>query len=281
MDQHRGLLALAGHAPDGWLVIAREALADDDTARLTALLDVLPEAKVNARPHMFAQEPGGYEKTDKALLDAVREHATACWATTRDGADRVYLVQAAHGADLPALTAEGQHALAQLEDTPKVEVFEEDDELPDYHERALLAATLLWSATPEIPVQVARAFDGAGVRGPWFAPDHELVVDPAERGRLLEFLAGGEVVLAAAGRLTDVFSGAAGTVPASLRSDGTWVWSDATGYYLDRYQLAPDPELAVHAMASKPVSGRISPLARHHVRVALNPTDQEGPTWRE
>ncbi|MBB4905784.1 hypothetical protein [Actinophytocola algeriensis] len=283
MDQHRELLALAGRAPDGWLVIAREALADDDTARLTALLDVLPEEKTKSRPYTFAPEPGGYEKADRTLVAAVRTHAAACWATTRDGSDRVYLVQATEDTDdtdLPSVAAAGQKALARLEDTPKVEVFGPDTELPDYHERALLAATLLWSATPGTPVHVARAFDGAGVRGPWFAPDHELVVDPAERGRLLEFLAGGEVVLAANGRLTDVLSGAAGAVPAGLRSDGTWVWSDASGYYLDRYQLAPDPELAVHAMATEPAGAQLSPLVRHHVRVALNPTDQEDPTWR-
>ena len=281
MDQHRELLALAGRAPDGWLVIAREALADDDSARLTALLDVLPEEKTKRREHTFAPEPGGYEKADRTLVAAVRTRADACWATTRDGADRVYLVQAKEGADLPAVAVAGQKALARLEDTPKVEVFGPDSELPDYHERALLAATMLWSAAPGDPVHVARAFDGAGVRGPWFSPDHELVVDPAERLRLLEFLAGGELVLAASGRLTDVMSGAPGAVPAGLRSDGTWVWSDATRYYLDRYQLAPDPELAVHAKATEPAGARISPLARHHVRVALNPTDQEGPTWRE
>ncbi len=277
MDRHRELLALAGRAPDGWLAIAREALADGDTARLTALLDVLPEPV--PRQHTFAQEPGGYEKTDQALVDAVRAHAAACWASTRDGTDRVYLVQAAAGADLPAVTAAGQQALAPLEDTPKVEVFGADEPLPDYHERALLAATLLWSATPAGDVRVARAFDGAGARGPWFGVDHELVVDPAERGRLLDFLAGGEVVLTVTARLTDLLTGARNAVPASLRSDGTWVWSEVTRYYLDRHQLAPDPGLAAHAMANPP-GGRLSPLTRHHVRVALNPTDQEGPTWR-
>jgi hypothetical protein len=277
VDRHRELLDLAGRAPDGWLVIAREALADGDTARLTALLDVLPPT--TERPHTFAQEPGGYEKTDRALVDAVRAHADACWAATRDGTARVYLVQAAAGADLPALTAAGQHALAPFEDTPKVEVFAADGPLPAYHERALLAATLLWSAAPPGEVLVARAFDGAGVRGPWFGPDHELVVDPAERGRLLDFLAGGEVVLTVPARLPDLLTGARSAVPANLRSDGTWVWSEATGYYLDRHQLAPDPALAAHAMASAP-GGRLTPLTRHHVRVALTPTDQEGPTWR-
>ena len=70
MDRHRELLALAGRAPDGWLLIAREALADGDTGRLEALLEVLPEEKAKARPHTFAPEPGGYEKTDRALVTA-------------------------------------------------------------------------------------------------------------------------------------------------------------------------------------------------------------------
>ena len=126
---------------------------------------------------------------------------------------------------------------------------------------------------------VARAFDGAGADGPWFDPGHERVVDPVRRGRLLDFLAGGEVVLAAGVRLADVFSGATATVPASLRSDGAWVWSDTTRYYLDRYQLAPDPGLAGHALAHPP-GGRLCPLTRHRVRAALHPTNQEGPSWR-
>lgn len=277
MEQHRELLALAGRAPDAWLAIAREALADGETDRLAALLAALDEPK--PRQHGFTPEPDGHDEADAAVVAVAQGRAEACWATMRDGTNRVYLVQAGNDADLPALTAAVQHALDGFEDTPKVEVFAPDHPLPDYHERALLAATLLWSAEEEPEVAVARAFDGAGADGPWFAPDHELVVDPAQRRRLLDFLAAGEVVLTVTARLTDVLTGAAGAVPASLRSDGTWVWSEATRYYLDRYQLAPDPELAGHALANGP-GGRLCPLTRHHVRVALNPTDQEGPTWR-
>jgi hypothetical protein len=280
VDQHRELLARAGQVPDGWLAIAREVLAAGDTGRLAELLAALDESKTPAPHYNFAPEPDGHEPTDSALVAAVTgEGVDACWATMRDGTDRVYLVQAGVDADLPAVTAAGQHALAAWEDTPKVEVFGHDHPLPGYHEQALLAATLLWSATSEPPVTVARAFDGAGADGPWFAADHELVVDPMQRRRLLDFLAGGEVVLTATGRLVDVLTGAAEVVPASLRSDGTWVWSEATRYYLDRYQLAPDPELAGHAMANRP-SGRLCPLTRHRVRAALNPTDQKGPSWR-
>lgn len=284
MDQHRELLARAGRVPDGWLAIARETLADGETDRLEELLAALDESKLHARQHSFVPAPDGHEQNDAALVAAVTaaDGVEACWATMRDGTDRVYLVQAGVDADLPAVTAAGQHALAACQDTPKVEVFGPDHPLPAYHEQALLAATLLWSAAasrPEPPVSVARAFDGAGVDGPWFAPDHELVVDPAQRRRLLDFLAGGDVVLTADVRLADVLTGAADVVPTSLRSDGTWVWSEATRYYLDRYQLAPDPELAGHAMANRP-GGRLCPLARHRVRVALNPTEQEEPSWR-
>jgi hypothetical protein len=41
LDPHVALLALAGRVPDGWLAIAREALAGSDTERLKDLLDAL------------------------------------------------------------------------------------------------------------------------------------------------------------------------------------------------------------------------------------------------
>lgn len=277
MDRHQNLLARAGHAPDGWLVIAREALADEDTARLDALCEALDAGKPRRADHLFAPVRTGHEEADAATVNVVANAgAQACWATVRDGTDRVYLVQA--DGDLPAITAAAQRRLEDVVDTPMVEVFGPTDSLPVYHERALLAATLLWSSTPAHPVRTARAFDGAGDDGPWFEPGHELVVDPAERRRLLDFLAAGDVVLTADAPLADVFNGAA-TVPASLRSDGTWVWSDASRYYLDRYQLAPDAELVRHAM-SVPPAGRLDPLARHHVRAALtpHPADQEDAT---
>ena len=261
------LLALAGRAPDGWLAIAREA----EDSRLAELIAALDQAKLRARHHDFVPRPDGHEEADRAVLAAARG-ADACWASMRDGAHRVYLVQSTTD-----VTAAVQQALAAFEDTPKVEVFAPDQPLPEYHERALLAATLLWSATPKQPVTVARTFDGAGADGPWFAPDHERVADPAHRRKLLDFLTGGEVVLTAGTRLADVVTGTPDRVPASLRSDGTWVWSEASTYYLDHHQFAPDPDLAAHALAHRPPD-RLSPLVRHRVRAALTP--QEDPPWR-
>lgn len=283
-DPHEALLALAGRAPDGWLAIARETLADGDLARLTdlrtALEPVLAARAVPPARHRFTpdSEHGTHEESDRAAVAAVaaQEGATACWASTRDGTDRVYLVQADE--NLPAITVAVQHALAG--DTPRVEVFGPRTRLPAYHEAALLAATLLWSAEPAEPVRIARAFDGASPKdGPWFDPSHELVVDVNERQRLLDFLRGGEVVLTTDVRLTDVLTAAAGAVPADLRSDGSWVWSEASRYYLERHRLAPEADLAEHALANLP-KRKLSPLDRHRVRAALDPNTEKEPLWR-
>ncbi|GAB3466955.1 hypothetical protein [Actinophytocola sediminis] len=282
-DPHRTLLALAGHAPDGWLAIARETVADGDTGRLAELrgaLATVPARRSTGRAFRFTPDTSGHEEADRAVVAVVAAVAawagtTACWATTRDDTDRVYLVQA--DGDLPAVTLAVQRALTG---TPRVETFGPDTPLPAYHESALLAATPLWSAAPAAPVRVARTFDGASPDGgPWFDPGHELVVDAEECQRLLDFLAGGEVVLAAEVRLPDLLTGTAGAVPTDLRSDGTWVWSAAARYYLDRHRLAPDADLAAHA-ATSPPGGRLSPLDRYRVRAALTPTDEETPLWR-
>jgi hypothetical protein len=268
---HQKLLALAGHAPDAWLAIARETLAAGDGTRLGELRAALDVAGYPARRPTFG--PAGPAAADRPVVDALRAApgAEACWVSMRDGTDRVYLVQAGPGADLPAMTHLVQRVVA---DTPRVEVFAADDPLPEYHESALRRAMLLWSARPAPPVTVARVFDGAGPGGPWFDPGRELVTDSAELATLLDFLNTGQVVLAVAPRLTDVLTGAAGMVPASLRSDGVWVWSDATGYYLDRHRLAPEPGLAGHALAAQP-GVVLSPLARHQVLAALHTVDQE------
>lgn len=208
-----------------------------------------------------------------ALVDAVGAvgGADACWWSPWTGARWLYLIQAAADADLPGVTAAAQRVLAGA---ARVEVFARNVPLPRSHELALRAATLLWSARPAPPVMVAPVFDGAGPEGVWFVGDHELITDPTERAALLDFLTSGQIVLAANGRLADVVSGAASAVPANLRSDGRWVWSDATAYYLDRYGLAPDPGLVEQARSAPPGVG-LTPLARHQVWAALQSLDEE------
>ncbi|MBY8849191.1 hypothetical protein [Saccharothrix longispora] len=285
-DPHTRLLALAGRVPDGWLAVAREALADGDQDQLDRLFAALPGTGAHTGParaaHRFAPPRDPCDDTDRAVVRAVAPRpVAACWRAVRGGTDAVYLLQAQPGADLPAITVVAQRALTSRgERSPRVEVFDPDAALPAYHVAALTAATLLWSAEPAAPVRVARTFDGASpAEGPYFSPSRELLVEADERQRLLDFLAGGEVVLPVPGALDDVLSGASRAVRADLRSDGAWVWSDASRYYLDRHRVAPDPELAAHA-AANPARHPLTHLERHRVRAALTPAREEGPLWR-
>ncbi len=273
MSHHDELLALAGHVPDGWLAVAREVLANGDLDRLTQLRAAVEPGLVGRqRRYRFFPKLSGHEDADRKVVGAIMAIAgtEACWATMRSGADRVYLVQVGEQAAPPAVAYAAQRALSGVERSPRVEVFAHDVVLPRYHEDALLAADLLWSRHPLPRIIVVRSFDGANPGGPWFGPGRELLVDPGVSRPLLDFLSAGEVVLTAANRLPDVITGVPDAVPADLLSDGAWVWSAATAYYLDRHQVAPDAALIAHAMANQP-GGRLSPLARYNVRAALSP----------
>ncbi|QWF82744.1 hypothetical protein [Amycolatopsis sp. CA-230715] len=283
-DVHDQLLWLAGRAPDGWLAVAREELGVGDHDRVEELLAALDPVLDARAPRRYRFTPDGdvpYEAIDAAVVEAVRgdEETVACWASMRDGVDRVYLVQAEYDADLAGITLDVQRAVGE-DEIPRVEVFAPDTALSSYHETALLAAVLLWTRDPFGEVKIARTFDGASAEsGPWFAPSHELVADPGERQRLLDFFDGGEVLVETEVRMTDLVSGSAGAVPSGLRTDGGWVWSDATRYYLERHLLAPDTELARYALAAPPGRTLLSPLDRYRALTALNPENEEGPLW--
>ncbi|MGW5050425.1 hypothetical protein [Actinokineospora sp. NPDC004072] len=280
LELHHRLLALAGRAPDAWLIIAREVLAEGDTERLAELIDALAPVLGDLPEHVFTTD--SHPELDRIAVAAVATQpgTAACWGVTRGSGERVHLIQA-DDAVLPAITAAVQRALTDAGATPRVEVFGPTTALPAYHETALRSAVLLWSAAPARPVRVAPVFDGASpAGGPWFSPARELVVDADERQRLLDFLEGGELVLAADTPLPDVLSARRpDVVPADLRSDGAWVWSAASGYFLDRHRVAIDPGLAEHA-AGAGAPADLSPLDRHRVRAALTPGTEGVPLWR-
>ena len=72
----------------------------------------------------------------------------------------------------------------------------------------------------------------------------------AERAIVLTFLAGGGAVLAAEERMVDIIDGAPAVVPMGCRTDGSWVWSDATAYYLGTHGIAPPAEFLGHIRAA-------------------------------
>ncbi|MDT5024552.1 MAG: hypothetical protein QOE61_978 [Micromonosporaceae bacterium] len=99
---------------------------------------------------------------------------------------------------------------------------------------------------PEL--RVATVFDAGDQAGhPYFSPDRRRVLDPSERGRLSRYLNDAPLALRAHGLEPDPLDPSRGhVVPVGYGTDGTWVWQEASGYYLDTYGVAPEDELVEH-----------------------------------
>jgi hypothetical protein len=91
----------------------------------------------------------------------------------------------------------------------------------------------------------ARTADGANDDGsPRVSPERGYVTDPDERDRLLAYLTGGATVVDTMVRGPDLIDPTRQlAVPASFRTDGTWVWPGSVEYYLRWHNVAPEPEL--------------------------------------
>lgn len=90
-----------------------------------------------------------------------------------------------------------------------------------------------------MPLDLARPLDPA-------APAATLPPGP-ERESVLSYLRSAAAILSTTAKAPDVFDAGAGdVVPMTLRSDGEWVWSDAHGYYLDRYGVVTDAAFLEH-----------------------------------
>ncbi len=94
-------------------------------------------------------------------------------------------------------------------------------------------------------LRMSKVYDGLGGDGRPVVNRSPL--DPAEKGRVLDYLGGAPVVLAARSYGTDAFDpGRPPSVPLTFRTDGVWVWPGAVAYYLREHDVAPDSELLAH-----------------------------------
>ena len=98
---------------------------------------------------------------------------------------------------------------------------------------------------PGLTFPMARVFDGVKPDGSPLISRPNL--DPRELPALVAYLTRATVALSAPGTTRDelVVTGPP-SVPRVFHTDGTWVWPAAVGYYLNRYQLPPQPELLAH-----------------------------------
>jgi hypothetical protein len=173
---------------------------------------------------------------------------------------RVYVVQVEQAGSIPALSRD---LLQAVEDTGRagVEVILVSADPPPYQDMALAESLLVWASPSGPEFDLAAVFDFAdAVSGPGFAPDHAVLDDPDQLEQTLAYLSSGALVLATTATMDDVLAPEAGAVvPASFRTDGEWIWSDAVEYYLSRYGLAPEAGLDEH-IRGKLARGEIMPL---------------------
>jgi len=263
--------------------ILAEAMASREDAE-----ELLAEIPVTETGTMlgceFAAAPESRPKTGAPDRAAVRTvpgltGVIGLWRTYRVPAGNpllpwtvpIYVVESDERADLVAVTAELQDALqaAGLADS-QVEVYPTGYALPSYHRLARACGELLWSRSPDPGVRIAVLFDEVDpTEGPRFHPNHPRV-DEEESPKLLGYLRNGEPLLLTTGRLDDVVDQARGkVVPMSFRTDGAWVWSDATAYYLEAHGLQPDPALVKHIRAMGHVRPAVDGVDMHRAMAVL------------
>jgi hypothetical protein len=244
-----------------------------------------------ARPPDGGDTGGDHDPVDRAAIRTAVAVAGArglwrAWrlptqASPSHRMARVFVVEADADADVIVVTGELQRAVrAAGQVDPQVEVYPTGFEPPGYLRLARSGGELLWSRTPDPGVRVAVLFDHVDpTLGPGFHADHP-TVDREELTRLAQYLRRGEPLLVTTGRLSDVVDPARGrVVPMTFRTDGSWVWSDATTYYLEAYQLLPDPALVAHIRGVSYVGSTVDDVAMHRAMVALQAPPGQAPAW--
>jgi len=246
-----------------------------------------PDAPPPARP---GDAP--LDDVDTAAVAAMAEEPGLrglwrAWRYPVDGspwppARKVYLVEADEDVDLVALTGRLQQRLTRVgEAQPQVETYPVDAELPTYQRLAMAYGSLLWAGTPEPDIQIASIFDEVDPQtGPSFTDAHERMDDPEEARRVIDYLNAGQALLVTTAAMDDVIDRSRrNVVPMNFRTDGTWIWTDTTTYYLERHNLAPDPELLGHIRAADYRMPEVDGVAVHRTMAVLQEPPEDEPVW--
>lgn len=250
-------------------------------------------AAADARPVPLLADAVPEDEVDRAAIAAADETPAvrALWRVWRfpgDGAPwppprRVYVVEVGFNGDLSGIAAETQRRLAAAGEVwPQVEVYPtglDEGELPSYQRLARGNGALLWARDPDPGIRVAELLDVVGEHGGGLASDHPRV--PAdELIPLLQYLSRGAPLLATTARMDDVLDPSrTGVISMDLRTDGYWIWSEATVYYLRRYRLAPDPALLAHVRERGYRCGDVDGAAVHRALAVLREPATDEPTW--
>jgi len=246
-----------------------------------------PDAPTPARPN-----DAPLDDVDTTAVAAVAEEPGLrglwrAWRFPVDGSPwpgprKVYLVEAGEDVDLVALTGRIQQRLTKAGETdPQVETFPVNAELPSYHRLAVAYGALLWASTPEPDIKIAAIFDEVDSQaGPLFTDAHERMDDAEEAQRVIDYLNAGQPLLVTTAAMDDVVDRSRhNVVPMNFRTDGTWIWTDTTTYYLERHNLAPDPDLLGHIRAADYRMPELDGVAIHRTMAVLQEPPEDEPVW--
>lgn len=137
-----------------------------------------------------------------------------------------------------------------------VEVVTEPDRMTALQREIRAQGDILWTRERDSGMRLAPVFDGVDDAGtPYFDPRRPLLTDLGERTRVLEYMRGAAVLLATSDTAGDVLNPECDAkVPMNVRTDGVWIWADASEYYLEQHWISPEEEFLtyIHSMNGQP-----------------------------
>jgi hypothetical protein len=232
-----------GFAPTRWLAQASRIPGAD--TRTSCLSSVEPD---NDGDRAVVQSAAGHPAA-RSVWRAWRFCGSAAWPPPR----RVYVVETEPDADLPAIAAHAQDAALRVgERDPQIEVYPGPSngpaggpdpayrEPPSYQRLARDHGALLWARRPDPGIRLLTLYRAANGDRRRAAPHSPLGGD--EREMLVAYLCHGVPVALTPALGIDAYRPKdPPAVPLNYRTDGFWLWSDASTYYLEHYPVAPDP----------------------------------------
>jgi hypothetical protein len=185
---------------------------------------------------------------------------------------RVYVVETKRDANLVTTGHRLQYALTAAGDLhPQVEAYPSGSALPAYQHSARTYGALIWARNVNPGIKLAVLYDRVDPHtGPQMDPAHPTAGGELA-GKLLRYLRHGQPLQVGTRKMDDVLDRTATScVPTDFVTDGFFVWSAATAYYLQRHRLLPDPELVEHIQRRGYRTPAVDGAAVHRALAALD-----------
>ncbi len=261
--RHRviGYLRSAPHIETDWRSDGRWAWPENAATQAEAGIGPQPHLLLHMRQQDFTPP----DRLDSAVVEAVkRAVANGSRESMRDSeasyhvgvtaaGDRTDLVIRTVNETTVRFARSGWEEMPQLPDhSIQLAAVEASDVLDDlvfrWHADALAEARE--SAVDNVEPRLARVFDRmAGDGTPYFSPNRPRIAESARRERIATYLSRGRLVVRANSVHDPLDPQAAALVPLHMRTDGRWVWQEASAYYLRVRGIAPELALVCHIEA--------------------------------